>query len=173
MAVSSKVEELILELTKNVGNIYDALKYGIGDNDTPGSSIFELNNLETLASTGYPYFGIIESNPLGFGITYDSNDPYYVTLNSGQIAYNGSVLQLISQKIPLKREWISDYSQTAVGSSGYKYGITIGFPISEAQKSTQSWSTVVGSQSSINTNILFLKNVDIAKNLGLSLPFQA
>jgi len=99
MAVSSKVEELILELTKNVGNIYDALKYGIGDNDTPGSSIFELNNLEYLASTGYPYFGIIESNPLGFGITYDlTNDPYYVTLNSGQIAYNGSVLQLISQK---------------------------------------------------------------------------
>jgi hypothetical protein len=172
MAVSSKVEELILELTKNVGNIYDALKYGIGDNDTPGSSIFELNNLETLASTGYPYFGIIESNPLGFGITYDlTNDPYYVTLSSGQVAYNGSVLQLVSQKIPIKREWTSDYSQTAVGSSGYKYGITIGFPISEAQKSTQSWSTVVGSQSSINTNVLFLKDVEIAKDLGF--PLQA
>jgi hypothetical protein len=35
MAISSKVEEIILELTRTIGNIYDALNYGIGDNDTP------------------------------------------------------------------------------------------------------------------------------------------
>jgi len=45
MAISSKIEEIILELTKNVGNIYDSLLYGIGDETTPGSSIFEINNL--------------------------------------------------------------------------------------------------------------------------------
>ena len=61
MAISSKVEELLTELTKTVGNIYDALKYGVGDIDTPGSSIFELNNLEKMATTGYPYFGIMET----------------------------------------------------------------------------------------------------------------
>ena len=61
MAISSKIEEIILELTKNVGNIYDSLLYGIGDETTPGSSIFEINNLISMAETGYPYFGIIET----------------------------------------------------------------------------------------------------------------
>lgn len=42
MAISSKVEELLTELTKTVGNIYDALEYGVGDIDTPGSSILNL-----------------------------------------------------------------------------------------------------------------------------------
>ena len=109
MAISSKIEEIILELTKNVGNIYDSLLYGIGDETTPGSSIFEINNLISMAETGYPYFGTIETAPLGFGITYDlTNDPYYVTVKSGQVAYNGSILQTIAQKIPIKKEWSKD-----------------------------------------------------------------
>ena len=45
MAISSKIEEVILEITKTAGNIYDALKYGIGSSEIPGSSIFEINNL--------------------------------------------------------------------------------------------------------------------------------
>ena len=61
MAISSKVEEIILELTKTVGNIYDALNYGVGDISTPGSSIFEINNLLSMANTGFPYFGILET----------------------------------------------------------------------------------------------------------------
>ena len=44
MAISSKIEEVILEITKTAGNIYDALKYGIGSSEIPGSSIFEINN---------------------------------------------------------------------------------------------------------------------------------
>ena len=69
MAISSKVEEIILELTRTIGNIYDALNYGIGDNDTPGSSIFEINNLLSLANSGFPYFGVLETAPLGFDVT--------------------------------------------------------------------------------------------------------
>jgi hypothetical protein len=92
MAISSKVEEIVLELTKTVGNIYDALNYGIGDVETPGSSIFEINNLLSMANTGFPYFGILETAPLGCDTTYDiTYDPYYVTVRSGQIAYNDSV----------------------------------------------------------------------------------
>ena len=172
MAISSKIEEIILELTKNVGNIYDSLLYGIGDETTPGSSIFEINNLISMAETGYPYFGTIETAPLGFGITYDlTNDPYYVTVKSGQVAYNGSILQTIAQKIPIKKEWSKDYSNTGVGSSGYKYGITIGFPISEAEKSNTSWNTTVDLISQINTNILYISDVKKAKELGF--PLQA
>ena len=171
MAISSKIEEIILELTKNVGNIYDSLLYGIGDETTPGSSIFEINNLLSMAETGYPYFGTIETAPLGLEPTYDiTYDPYYVTVRSGQIAYNGSIFNLQPQKIPLKKEWSKNYSVSGFGSS-YKYGVTLGLPISEVQKATQTWVTTVSTTCLSGTNILYVKDATIAVNLGF--PIQA
>ncbi len=171
MAISSKVEEIVLELTKTVGNIYDALNYGIGDVDTPGSSIFEINNLLSMANTGFPYFGILETAPLGCDTTYDiAYDPYYVTVRSGQLAYNGSVISLQPQKIPLKKEWSKNYSVGGFGAS-YKYGVTLGLPISEAQKATQTWATTVSDTCLAGTSILLVKDASIAVNLGF--PIQA
>jgi hypothetical protein len=171
MAISSKVEEIVLELTKTVGNIYDALNYGIGDVDTPGSSIFEINNLLSMANTGFPYFGILETAPLGCDTTYDiTYDPYYVTVRSGQLAYNGSVISLQPQKIPLKKEWSKNYSVGGFGAS-YKYGVTLGLPITEAQKATQTWATTVSDTCLAGTSILLVKDASIAVNLGF--PIQA
>jgi len=171
MAISSKVEEIVLELTKTVGNIYDALNYGIGDVDTPGSSIFEINNLLYMANTGFPYFGILETAPLGCDTTYDiAFDPYYVTVRSGQVAYNGSVINLQPQKIPLKKEWSKNYSAGGFGSS-YKYGVTLGLPIAEVQKATQVWATTVSDTCLAGTNVLLVKDSTIAINLGF--PIQA
>jgi hypothetical protein len=171
MAISSKVEEIVLELTKTVGNIYDALNYGIGDIDKPGSSIFEINNLLSMANTGFPYFGILETAPLGCDTTYDiTYDPYYVTVRSGQLAYNGSVINLQPQKIPLKKEWSKNYSVGGFGSS-YKYGVTLGLPITEAQKATQTWATTVSDTCLAGTSILLVKDASIAVNLGF--PIQA
>lgn len=171
MAISSKVEEIVLELTKTVGNIYDALNYGIGDVDIPGSSIFEINNLLSMANSGYPYFGILETSPLGCDVTYDiTYDPYYVTVRSGQVAYNGSVFNLQPQKIPLKKEWSTNYSSGGFGSS-YKYGVSLGLPISEVQKASQSWTTTVSTTCLSGTNILYVKDTSIAVNLGF--PLQA
>jgi hypothetical protein len=171
MAISSKVEEIVLELTKTVGNIYDALNYGIGDIDTPGSSIFEINNLLSMANNGSPYFGILETAPLGCETTYDiAFDPYYVTVRSGQVAYNGSVFNLQPQKIPLKKEWSKNYSSGGFGAS-YKYGVTLGLPISEVKKATQTWATTVSTTCLSGTSILYVKDATIAKNLGF--PIQA
>lgn len=171
MAISSKVEEIVLELTKTVGNIYDALNYGIGDIDTPGSSIFEINNLLSMANSGFPYFGVLETAPLGLEPTYDiTYDPYYVTVRSGQVAYNGSIFNLQPQKIPLKKEWSKNYSTGGFGSS-YKYGVTLGLPISEVQKATQTWVTTVSETCLSGTNILYVKDTSIAENLGF--PIQA
>jgi hypothetical protein len=171
MAISSKVEEIVLELTKTVGNIYDALNYGIGDIETPGSSIFEINNLLSMANSGFPYFGILETAPLGCETTYDiAFDPYYVTVRSGQLAYNGSVINLQPQKIPLKKEWSKNYSSGGFGAS-YKYGVTLGLPISEAQKATQTWATTVSTTCLSGTSILYVKDASIAVNLGF--PIQA
>ena len=171
MAISSKIEEIILELSKTAGNIYDALSLGLGDLNQPNSSIFEINNLLSLANTGYPYFGVVETNPLGFGLTYDlTNDPYYLTVNGGQIAYDGSLLQTTTQKIPLRKEWSKDYSNTFVGSDGYKYGITIGLPLDEVQKAKQLYFTTVTQNTASGASILYVNDVSVAENLGF--PIQ-
>jgi hypothetical protein len=171
MAISSKIEEIILELSKTAGNIYDALTLGLGDLSQPNSSIFEINNLLSLANTGYPYFGVVETSPLGFGLTYDiTNDPYYLTINGGQVAYDGTILQTTTQKIPLRKEWSKDYSNTFVGSDGYKYGITIGLPFDEVQKAKQFYFTTVSQNTNANSTILYVNDTLVAQNLGF--PIQ-
>ncbi len=170
MAISSKIEEIILELSKTAGNIYDALSLGLGDLNQPNSSIFEINNLLSLANTGYPYFGIVETSPLGFGITYDlTNDPYYLTINGGQVAFDGAILQTTTQKIPLRKEWSKDYSNTFVGSDGYKYGVTVGLPFDEVQKAKQLYFTTVSQNTSANSTLLYVNDTNVAKNLGFPL----
>lgn len=172
MAVSSKVEEIILELTKNAGNISDALTIGIGETNVPGSSLFELNNLLTVANTGYPKFGVIETNPLGFQPSYSaSSDRYNIKISSGKIGFNGSTIDLIEQKISIKRDYLKNYYLTGVGATAYKYGLTIGFPISEAEKTIQTFNTFVDQQSTSGTNVLFVDSVSTAKSLGF--PIEA
>jgi hypothetical protein len=166
MAISSKIEEVILEITKTAGNIYDALKYGIGSSEIPGSSIFEINNLLSTSRSGYPYFGVVETDPLGFQFSYSYTlDRYNINISSGKVAYNNSVIQVPSQSIPIKKEFAKNYSVIGAGSSSFKYGITIGFPIDEAIKATQTWNTFVTSSSIAGSNILSVNDVTIANNL--------
>ena len=144
MAISSKIEEVILEITKTAGNISDSLKIGIGETNIPGSSIFEINNLLSVANTGYPFFGIVETDPLGFQPSYGATaDRYNIKISSGKVSYNGSLIDLLEQKVSLKKDFIKDYNLTAFGATAYKYGITIGFPLSEAEKSIQTYNTSV------------------------------
>lgn len=170
MAISSKIEEILYEITKNTGNISDALTLGIGDIDVPNSSIFELNNLSTTATTGFPYFGILETSPAGFAITYSlSTDQYNVIFGTATISYNGSQISILDSKIPIKKEWVKDYSAVGSGSSSYQYGITVGLPLSEAQKATQSFNTVVSTLSGSGSTLLYVQSTSIAESLGFPL----
>lgn len=170
MAISSKIEEIILEIAKNAGNLSDALTLGIGDIETPSSAVFEINNLLTTAQTGYPYFGIIETSPLGFLPTYDlSSDQYNVMFGSGTLSYNGSLIQLVQQKIPIKKEFLKDYNLVGSGSTAHKYGITVGLPLAEAQKAIQTFNTSVSTASTSGSNVLFVSSTDSAESLGFPL----
>jgi hypothetical protein len=170
MAISSKVEEIILEIAKNAGNISDAMTLGVGDIDTPSSAIFEINNLLTTAQTGYPYFGIIETDPLGFLPSYDfTADQYNVMFGSGTLSYNGSLIQLVQQKIPIRKEFIKDYNLVGSGSTAHKYGITVGLPLSEAQKAIQTFNTTVSIASTSGSNILYVASTENASTLGFPL----
>lgn len=173
MAVSSKIEEILLEITKNIGNISDYLVYGIGDQEKPGSAIFELNNLRTVAETGYPYFGIVESSNPGFTASYDfSTDQYNVNFGSATVSYNGSLINIIEQKIPIKKEFLKDYSLISPNADNYKYGITIGFSLDEAKKAIQTFNTTVSSISSVGSTVLYVNQSSIASTLGFPLEAQ-
>lgn len=170
MAISSKIEEILLEITKNAGNISDAYQLGIGDIETPRSAIFEINNLLNTAQTGYPYFGIVETDPLSFRPSYSfTNDRYNVTLSSGTISYNNSIISVSQQKIPIKKEFLKNYYLTGAGSTAYKYGITIGFPLSEAQNSTLTFNSNVSTAAATGDTIIKITNSGTAVSLGFPL----
>ena len=171
MAISSKIEEILLEITKNIGNISNSLNLGVGDIDTPGSAIFEINNLKSTAETGYPYFGIVETDPLSFIASYDySADQYNVTISSGTFAYNGSVNQVTAQKIPLKKDFLKDYD-VYLNPGDYKYGVTIGLSIEEARKTVQTFNTFVSNNVSSGSSFIYVNSTLTADNL--SYPIEA
>jgi len=63
-----------------------------------------------------------------------SSDQYNVNFGSATVSYNGSQISILDSKVPIKKEWVKDYSVVGGGSSSYQYGITVGLPLSEAQK---------------------------------------
>ena len=95
MAISSKIEEVVYEVSKIAGEVYETLSNSIGSVDTPSSAIFEINNLLNLANSEAPYFSVLETTPASFVISYDTNNPYYVNVSSGQVVYNGNVINIV------------------------------------------------------------------------------
>jgi hypothetical protein len=72
--------------------------------------------------------------------------------------------------VPLKKEWSKNYSSSGFGNS-YKYGLTLGLPLSEVKKANQTWATTVSTTCLSGTNILYVKDASIAVSLGF--PIQA
>jgi len=170
MAISSKIEEILLEITKNAGNISDSLEKGIGSVEVPGSAIYEINNLLTTAQNGYPYFGIVETSPLGFLASYGATtDRYNVIFSSGTVSYNGSLISLSQQKIPIKKEFLKNYYLTGSGSTAYKYGVTIGLPLEEAQKAIQTFNTTVSTASATGDTVIYITDSISAESIGFPL----
>ena len=148
MAISSKIEEVVYEVSKIAGEVYETLSNSIGSVDTPSSAIFEINNLLNLANSEAPYFSVLETTPASFEITYDSTNPYYVNVSSGQVVYNGNVINIVPQEISIRRSFSQLYSDL------YVYGMVIGLPIDEVQKATQAWFTETTSTASIGSTLI-------------------
>ena len=97
MAISSKIEEVVYEVTKVSGNIYDSLQESLGSITTPATAIYEINNLYSMANSGNPYFAILDTTVPGFTTTYSVNEPYYVNVSSGQVVFDNNVINIFSQ----------------------------------------------------------------------------
>jgi hypothetical protein len=165
MPVDIKTEEIIKNITKSLAEVYKSYSESIGDENTANTSIFELNNLRSIAEDGIPYFGVIETNPLSFQFSYSSLDPQYVSLTSGQIGYKGQILTINSQKIGLKKSFSTSFSASHV------YGIVLGISQSELDKTSQQLFSSVTEQANIGSTQIKVKDISVASNLGF--PLQA
>lgn len=117
-------EEFIAEYARVVGNAHIAIEDGIGSLTTPGSALFNLNQLSLLATTKLPAFGVVQTGAnTGFNVTVDSSDPTFLRVSSGTVAYNGNLINVTSQRISIKKAFAGSYS------SSYVYGMRIGFLI--------------------------------------------
>ena len=67
------------------------------------------------------------------------------------------------------KEFVKDYDTVGLGSTGFRYGINIGFPLSEAQKTEQVWNTTVSQSSASGSNILYVADTSIPSTLGFPL----
>ena len=166
MAISSKIEEVVYEVTKVAGNIYESMQSSLGDATTPASAIYEINNLYNMANSGNPYFAIVDTTTPGFITTYSPNEPYYVNVSSGQVVYDENIFNVVSQNISIRRSFSQIYSDL------YVYGMTIGLPLDEVQKTVQVWNTVTNSAASIGDNIIYIEDTTIPENLGFPLEAQ-
>ena len=166
MAISSKIEEVVYEVSKIAGEVYETLSNSIGSVDTPSSAIFEINNLLNLANSEAPYFSVLETTPASFEITYDSTNPYYVNVSSGQVVYNGNVINIVPQEISIRRSFSQLYSDL------YVYGMVIGLPIDEVQKATQAWFTETTSTASIGSTLIYIADSTVPESLGFPLEAQ-
>ena len=135
MAISSKIEEIVYEVTKVAGNIYDSLQESLGSKTTPATAIYEINNLYSMANGGNAYFAILDTTTPGFSVTYNPDEPFYINVASGQVAYDNNVINVLSQDLTIRRSFSQLYSDL------YVYGMALGLPLDEVQKAVQSWNT--------------------------------
>lgn len=166
MAISSKIEEIVYEVTKVAGNIYDSLQDSLGSKTTPATAIYEINNLYSMANNGNPYFAILDTTSPGFTTTYSPAAPYYVNVASGQVVYDNNVITVLSQDISIRRSFSQIYSDL------YVYGMTLGLPLDEVQKAVQSWTTETTSAASVGDSIIYIKDYTVPENLGFPLEAQ-
>ena len=166
MAISSKIEEIVYEVTKVAGNIYDSLQESLGSKTTPATAIYEINNLYSMANNGNPYFAILDTNTPGFVTTYSPSAPYYVNVSSGQVVYDNNVINILSQDISIRRSFSQIYSDL------YVYGMTLGIPLDEVQKTIQNWTTETTSAASVGDSIIYIEDYTVPENLGFPLEAQ-
>lgn len=158
-------EEFISEYARVVGNAHIAINDGIGSITTPGSALFSLNQLSSLAINKLPAFGVVQTgNNTGFNVTVDSSDQSFLKISSGTVSYNGNLINIPSQRISIRKSFAGSYS------SSYVYGMKIGFPYTEAQKTAgQIYSSVLSEDGKEGDTEIYIENIENYFDLGLPL----
>lgn len=155
-------EEFIAEYARVIGNAYIAVQNGIGDEDTPGTAIFNLNQLVYLAKRKLPAFGIVQTGTSpGFNISVDTTDSTFLNISGGTVAYKDNTIKVPPQRLSIKRNFEGSYN------TSYVYGMKIGFPYEEVQKTSgQIYTSVLTQSFSVNDTVMYIDNPKRIIDLG-------
>lgn len=164
-------EQYIAELTRSLGEAYISVKRGVGSNTTPGTALFELSQLSSLAAKDLPKFGLLSSEVLDavepFEVTWDEDNSDYVTVGAGYVGYNFNntpqKVLVYTQNVAIKKAFSPYYT------TSYRYGVRIGLPLSEIQKATQSYSTSLTAAAETGDQYISVADMSIADQLGFPL----
>lgn len=155
-------EEFIAEYARVIGNAYIAVQNGIGDENTPGTAIFNLNQLVYLAKRKLPAFGIVQTGTSpGFSVSVDTIDGSFLNITGGTVAYKDNTIKVPPQRLSIKRNFEGTYS------TSYVYGMKIGFPYEEVQKTSgQIYTSVLTQTFSVNDTVMYIDNPKRIIDLG-------
>ena len=171
MAVNSKIEEVVKTVSNTIGELHESISGAIGDEKTPGTSVFEINNLLSIAENGIPYLGVIETSPLSFETSYNPSDGDYIVNSGGQIGYLGNVVIVPSQRIGIKKYFSATYPSTHV------YGIVLAVSHTELESASTNLNATVSEQATVsdtftNTLTKVVNHNFSSKNLVISIYDQ-
>jgi hypothetical protein len=170
MADFNLVEEYIREACKLIGDFHDTIKFGIGDSESPGSALFELEQISSLTRTSLPKFGVLET-PTSQDKDYfeiapgDHNGT--VIVNEGVVVSNGQRLRVNTQVIPYGRAFGSVYNQTAY--ENYRYGVEVGVRHNELEKASKLHTSTTSAAVSPENHVVYVSDTAIVSGLGFPL----
>lgn len=155
-------EEFIAEYARTLGAAHVAIQKALGDDDTAGSALFNINQIINLAQRKTPYFGLLQnSDNLNFQVTIDESNPKFLEISGGQISYKQNNLNIKTQKLSIVRFFEGTYPNTFI------YGMRIGFPYSELAKSTeQIYSATLTQNLTTSSSVAYITNPKRIIDLG-------
>lgn len=166
MANIPVIEESFLEVSRAIGLTYDLLNTYVGDIDTPGTALFYLAQLQNIALTKLPRFGIIDTTPASFVLSVDPSRSNVVTVSQGWVGYKGQQFYIPQQEVSISRVFGSSYTTNA------RYGVRIGLPLVEIERASSLYSTIVSESASFNDTTLKVADLTAASILGFPLQAQ-
>jgi hypothetical protein len=179
----SIIQEYIYDLVRGIGDAYNLIYQGVGDVNTPGTAIFELEQVNSIAVNGLPYFGILDV-PNGFLVTPTqastsgeptSNDllSRQVTINRGQVGFKGQIINIPKQNVAIANNFSMQYYEDSdqTNAHRYYYGVLIGLDYSELLKTSTILNTVTTSVVASSQNYIQVQDVSGVLNLGF--PIKA
>jgi len=152
-------DEHMFEIASVVSNIYNKTVSCIGDTSTPGSMVYELENISRYANGDLPLYGLKE----GFVATIAGDT---ITLSEGQVIYNGTSYTIEEKTIRVNKIFQSDFPED------YQYGFVIYFKIEDVSQINNSiFTKLTNSLTRNSSRYIEIEDISTVKDT-FSLPFK-
>lgn len=134
-------DELMRDMSRAVGTAYTKHKVAIGDSDSPGTLVYELNDLVSFVNGDLPKAGVISGLDAAIGV-----DTSTVEIAEGLILSDGSPTTVESSTLSAARTFIDSYD------SDFQYGFVVAIYRPDVDSSVNSSRSKLSSALIANTS---------------------